>query len=162
MELQGVRQTDGFTCGPTVAMVASANLDPAYAATIDDPAAEQHRIHRAANRIWPRKLGTTPWGVAAVISSHAEALGTRYGWKLFRQDLGDVVAAVESGWPVPLLVGRIVPRHWVLIVGHADGVFQCFNPSSGRIADVPIEALHDKRAQGVGFPRPYAVVLPSA
>ncbi|MET7397261.1 hypothetical protein ABZS66_27630 [Dactylosporangium sp. NPDC005572] len=162
MDLHRIRQTDGFTCGPTVAMVASATLDPSYLSALADPAEEQHRIHRAANVLWPRKLGTTPWGVAAVINRHAAALDTRYRWHRFRPDLADVIAAVESGWPVPLLVGRVVPRHWVLIVGHTDGVLSCYNPGPGRVVEVPVADLRTHRLSGVGFPRPFAVVLPSA
>jgi len=92
----GVQQTDGFTCGPTVAMVASALLDPMYADGVADYGAEQHRIHTAANRIWPKKLGTTPWGVAATITAHTAELGTRYGWRLFRGRRDRNIRAI--GW----------------------------------------------------------------
>jgi hypothetical protein len=160
-DLSAVRQTDGYTCGPTVAMVASAALDPVYAAAIEDPAAEQHRLHALANRVWPRKLGTTPWGVAAVISGHAAALDTKYRWKVLRKDLHEVLAAVECGWPVPLLIGKIVPRHWVLIVGHADGVLRCFNPARGHIREVTVDDVRQGRLEPLGFPRAYAVVLPA-
>jgi hypothetical protein len=155
-----VRQTDGFTCGPTVALVASAALDPAYGATVADASAEQHRIHAAANRLWPRKLGTTPWGVAGVISAHAAALGVRYTWRLFRGDLRAAVAAVEGGWPVAMLIGGAIPRHWTLIVGHADGVLQCFNPARGVVTAVPVDDVRARRLQPLGFPRAFALVLP--
>ncbi|HTJ37888.1 MAG TPA: hypothetical protein VL738_32035 [Dactylosporangium sp.] len=156
-----VRQTDGFTCGPTVALVASAALDPAYGATVTDDAAEQHRIHAAANFIWPRKLGTTPWGVARVISGHTAALGTRYGWRRFRGDLRAAVAAVECDWPVAMLIGASIPRHWVLIVGHADGVLECFNPARGSVASIPVVDVAARRLQTLGFPRAFALVLPT-
>ncbi|MFG2038459.1 hypothetical protein [Dactylosporangium sp. NPDC048998] len=155
-----VRQTDGFTCGPTVALVASAALDPAYGATVTDAAAEQHRLHAAANRLWPRKLGTTPWGVAAVISAHTEALGVKYTWRLFRKDLGAVLAAVESGWPVAMLIGSTIPRHWVLIVGHEDGALRCFNPSRGEATTFTVADAQTRHLDTLGFPRAFAVVLP--
>jgi hypothetical protein len=154
------RQTDGFTCGPTVALAASAALDPVYGASIADAAAEQHRIHAAANRLWPRKLGTTPWGVAGVISAHTAALGTRYRWKIFTKDLHDVLAAVECGWPVALLIGNVIPRHWVLIVEHDGGVLRCFNPARGAVAEVTVEDARARRLDPLGFPRAFAVVLP--
>ena len=31
--------------------------------------------------------------------------------------LTDVLRDVNAGWPVAMLVGRFIPRHWVLIVG---------------------------------------------
>jgi hypothetical protein len=155
-----VRQTDGFTCGPTVALAAAVALDPAYAATITDAAAEQHRIHMAANRLWPRKLGTTPWGVAAAISAHSAALGVRYTWRLFRGDLSASIAAVEGGWPVAMLIGAVIPRHWVLVVGHTGGVLECFNPARGAVTSVPVEDVPARRLEPLGFPRAFAVVLP--
>ncbi|WP_432831313.1 hypothetical protein [Dactylosporangium sp. CA-092794] len=164
VEYRFVRQTDGFTCGPTVALVASAALDPAYAATLSDADAgtEQRRIHAAANRLWPRRLGTTPWGVAAIISAHTAPLGVRYRWRRFRPALGPELAAVETGWPVPLLIGNAVPRHWVLIVGHADGVLRCFNPARGAVIEVPLADARNRRlAATLGFPRPFVTVLPA-
>ncbi|MEV4509586.1 hypothetical protein AB0K00_11580 [Dactylosporangium sp. NPDC049525] len=161
----GVRQTDGFTCGPTVAMVASALLDPSYADVVADYGAEQHRIHAAANRIWPKKLGTTPWGVAATITAHTAELGTRYGWRFFRgrrDRLADVTAAVDTGWPVAMLVGKGVPRHWVLITAHPqETVLRCFEPGSGQVRDATIEEIQQHRIPRLGFPRAYALVLPT-
>ncbi|WP_433210437.1 hypothetical protein ACQP00_47835 [Dactylosporangium sp. CS-047395] len=155
-----VRQTDGFTCGPTVAMVAAAALDPQYGATVTDPATEQHRIHAAANRLWPRKLGTTPWGVAAFISRHTAPLGVRYGWRLFRGDLGPAIAAVECDWPVAMLIGKGVPRHWVLIVGHDGDDLHCFNPARGVVTTIPVADVRARRLEPLGFPRAFALVLP--
>jgi hypothetical protein len=165
-ERTGVRQTDGFTCGPTVAMVASGLLDPHYADTVSDFGAEQHRIHAHANRIWPRKLGTTPWGVAATITAHTRELGVRYGWRLFRgrrDPLTDVTAAVDTGWPVALLVGKGIPRHWVLITAHpSPEVLRCFEPGSGQVRDATLEEFQQHRLPRLGFPRAYALVLPTA
>jgi hypothetical protein len=167
VDLADIRQTDGFTCGPTSALVACALLDPAYAAALDTTAAglatEQHRIHRAANRIWPRKLGTTPWGVAAAISRHSARLGARYGWRRFRgrrDDLADVGAAVVTGWPVALLIGSAVPRHWVLLVERTESGFRAYNPASGRVDPVTLDELR-RHTLRLGFPRAYAVVLPT-
>ncbi|GAA3283239.1 hypothetical protein Dvina_48255 [Dactylosporangium vinaceum] len=155
-----VRQTDGFTCGPTVALVASAALDPEYGATVTDPAAEQHRLHRAANFIWPRKLGTTPPGVAAVISRHTAPLGVRYGWRVFRGDLAPAIAAVECDWPVGLLIGNSIPRHWILIIGHDSGRLQCFNPARGSETTIAVEDVAGRKLDPLGFPRAFALVLP--
>jgi hypothetical protein len=149
-------------------LVAGALLDPAYASVLDTTpaglAVEQHRIHRATNKVWPRRLGTTPWGVAAAISRHSAALGVRYGWRLFRgrrDELADVVAAVDSGWPVALLIGNVIPRHWVLVTEHPDAAgFRAYNPASGRMRALTLTELW-RRELKLGFPRAFALMLPT-
>ncbi|HEY6573387.1 MAG TPA: hypothetical protein VI029_00320, partial [Mycobacterium sp.] len=70
-----LRQRDGVTCGPTVAVVAGALLDPAYRKKLHGRgdavstaglawfAREQVRVHDRVPRLWPRRHGTTPMGV---------------------------------------------------------------------------------------------------
>ena len=117
-----LRQRDGVTCGPTVAVVAGALLDPAQMAVLSDPttfAAEQAKVHGAVNRVWPRRLGTTPAGMARALTARSSVSGFRYRWRLFRgrrDRLSDVRCSVQEGRPVAMLIGRFVPRHWVLIV----------------------------------------------
>jgi hypothetical protein len=162
-------QRDGVTCGPSVAVVASAILNPAYSARLTGRewfAAEQARVHDAVNRIWPQRYGTTPMGVAAAISEHG---AVPYRWRVWwgrRDRLTDVLAAVDAGRPVAMLVGRIVPRHWVLLLSRdrmrAPGVVACYEPSSGQVRAVEIEAIRTATLGNVGFPRPYAFVLPSS
>jgi hypothetical protein len=167
VDLGAVRQTDGFTCGPTSAMVAGALLDPGYAAALDTTPAgfalEQRRIHRASNRLWPRALGTTPLGVAAAISKHSGPLGVRYGWRIFkgrRDDLADAIAAIDTGWPVAVLIGNVIPRHWVLAREHPEpAVLRVYNPAWGRTVDVDPDQLRRREAR-LGFPRVFALVLP--
>jgi hypothetical protein len=163
-----LRQRDGATCGPTVAVVAGALLDPASGASLTDRAwfdAEQLRVHAEVNRLWPRRLGTTPTGMARALSAHRSASGVRYRWRLFhggRDALTDVSGAVESERPVAMLIGRFIPRHWVLIVD-ADGAhWQCYEPSSGEVRSVAVDAVRRSRLTGLGYPRPFAFVLPRA
>jgi hypothetical protein len=167
----GLRQRDGVSCGPAVAVLAGALLDPSYAHRLTGPAepagrawfvAEQGRVHAAANRIWPRALGTTPWGMAATISAHSLAHGVRYGWRLPRRGdaLSDVQRAVTARWPVAMLVGNVVPRHWVLILEVRDEGLRCYEPSAGEIRSVSLAAVRAARLTGLGFPRPFAWVLP--
>src|ERR1700710_331958 len=120
-----LRQRDGVTGGPAVAVVAGALLDPAYRTRLSALGwfhDEQRRIHRDVDWLWPRRLGTTPMGVASAISVHSARYGVRYRWRpcsglLGRHDrIVDVLHAVEAGWPVAMLVGRVVPRHWLLLV----------------------------------------------
>jgi hypothetical protein len=163
-----LRQRDGVTCGPTVAVVASALLDPGYQAALSDPrwfAGEQARVHADVNRVWPRRLGTTPAGMARALSAHSSASGVRYRWRLFwgrRDGLIDVQGAVAAGLPVAMLIGRFIPRHWVLIVEAGPTAWQCYEPSSGQVRAVDVDALRQSRLSGLGYPRSFAFVLPRA
>lgn len=160
-----LRQRDGVTCGPSVAIVGAALLDPDYAAGLAEPdwfSAEQERVHRRLNRLWPRALGTTPAGMVAALS---EPGAVRYRWRLARgrrDALMDVREALLLGYPVAMLIGRFVPRHWVLLVSLAgDDGFACYEPSSGAVRRVGVASIRTARLTGVGFPRPVAFVLPS-
>ena len=163
-----LRQRDGVTCGPTVAVVAGALLDPGRRGELSDPvwfAGEQARVHRDVNRIWPRRLGTTPMGMARALTARSSAAGVRYRWRLFRgrrDRLSDVRQAVEGGWPVAMLIGRAIPRHWVLIVDSTWIQWQCYEPSSGEVRSVEVDAVRRSRLTGLGYPRPFAFVLPRA
>lgn len=69
-----LRQRDGVSCGPSVAIVAGALLDEDYRrelVTADWFDAEQRRVHRAANFLWPRFLGTTPAAVTRAVNGHS-------------------------------------------------------------------------------------------
>jgi len=172
-------QRDGVTCGPAVAVVAGALLDTGYRKKLtgsDDDSVgvagrawfdgEQGRIHHTVNRIWPRRYGTTPIGVARAISVHSARYGVRYGWRLWwgRHDaLADVLAAVDAHWPVAMLVGNVIPRHWVLMVerdAEAPDMVGCYEPSSGQVRRVGLKAIREASLGGVGYPRPFAFVLP--
>jgi hypothetical protein len=163
-----LRQRDGVSCGPTVAVVAGALLDPSFRARLSSTewfADEQARVHAEVNRIWPRRLGTTPSGLARALNAYAAARGFRYRWRLFRarrDKLVDVRRVVEAGWPVAMLVGRFIPRHWVLIIGVAGDDFECYEPSSGEVRSVDLNDVRRSRLIGLGFPRPFAFVLPSS
>jgi hypothetical protein len=161
-----LRQRDGVTCGPTVAVVAGALMDPGRRAALADQkwfADEQARVHAQLNRVWPRRLGTTPTGMARALT--ARSSGVRYRWRLFRgrrDRLSDVQHAVEAGWPVAMLIGRFIPRHWVLIVEAGAQRWQCYEPSSGEVRPVELDAVRRSRLTGLGYPRPFAFVLPRA
>ena len=168
MNLAGLalRQRDGVTCGPTVAVVAGALLDPLRRAALTDPAwfaAEQARVHSRMNRVWPRRLGMTPWGMTRALTAHSARFGVRYRWRLFRgrrDRLADVRRAVDGGWPVAMLLGRFIPRHWVLVVDVDGEVFDCYEPSSGAVRRVAFGDVRRARVPGLGYPRPFAFVVP--
>ena len=171
MKLAGLqlRQRDSTTCGPSVAVVAGALVDPAYRIELTESSRswfddEQLRVHADVNRVWPRMLGTTPMGIARALTTRTELRGVRYRWRPFRgrrDRLVDVLAHVEAGWPVALLVGRFIPRHWVLIVEVRGRTLQCYEPSSGEVRPADIAAVRNSRLTGLGYPRPFAFVLPS-
>jgi hypothetical protein len=163
-----LRQRDGVTCGPTVAVVAGALLDPGRQGELADPAwfaDEQARVHAEVNRIWPRRLGTTPTGMARALTARSSSSGVRYRWRLFRgrrDRLSDVRRAVAADLPVAMLIGRFIPRHWVLIVDVDWLQWQCYEPSSGEVRSVEVAAVRRSRLSGLGYPRPFAFVLPKA
>lgn len=172
MKLGGrsLRQRDGVTCGPTVVVVAGALLDPHRRAALTEPgsgpawfSAEQARVHAEINRVWPRRLGTTPWAMARALTAHSVLFGVRYRWRLLRgrrDRLTDVRRAVADGWPVAMLIGRVIPRHWVLIVEAVGPALECYEPSSGDVRSVDLETVRRARLAGLGYPRPFAFVLP--
>lgn len=166
-----LRQRDGRTCGPSVAVVAGALLDPGYRSGLSSDAdagrewfsQEQMRVHALVNRVWPRALGTTPMGVGRALTVHTRDRGVRYRWRLWRgrrDRLSDVLDAVGSKWPVPMLIGRWIPRHWVLIVDMSGDGLHCYEPSSGAVRTVGVEAVRLAQLSGLGYPRPFAFVLP--
>jgi hypothetical protein len=160
-----LRQRDGVSCGPSVAIVARGLLDEDYRAQLAIAGwfeAEQSRVHRTVNRIWPRFLGTTPVAVARALDGYSGRL--RYRWRPVRRRdrLLDVREAVLLGRPVPMLVGRVIPRHWVLLVDvQGTQAFRCYEPSSGELRTVTADAIRRARLTGVGYPRPFAFVVPS-
>ena len=161
-----LRQRDGVTCGPTVAVVAGALLDAGRQAKLSDPAwfaGEQARVHREVNRLWPRRLGTTPTGMARALTARSSPAGVRYRWRLFhgrRDSLSDVQHSAEAGRPVAMLTGRFLPRHWVLVVEADRRRWRCYEPSSGEVRSVEVDAVRRSRLSGLGYPRPFAFVLP--
>lgn len=163
-----VRQRDGVTCGPSVAVMAGALLDREYGAALESAKAqqwfdaEQGRVHRAVNMVWPRALGTTPAGMARAITERSRSRGVRYHWRPARRGdpLSDVSAALPAGLPVAMLIGAAIPRHWVLLTQSDGSVFRCYEPSTGHLHAVPVEAIREGRLHALGFPRAFAFVLP--
>lgn len=157
-----LRQRDGVTCGPSVAVMAGALLDPRQRARLQGEgaqqwfAAEQGRVHRSVNVMWPRALGTTPAGMARALSGY----GTRYRWRSAARTLTQACAAVGDGWPVAMLIGAAIPRHWVLLTELSGSSLRCYEPSSGRSVQIAVDDIRAARLESLGFPKPFAFVLP--
>ena len=161
-----LRQRDGVTCGPSVAVTAGALIDAEYGAPLRDGepehaqtwfAAEQGRVHRAVNRVWPRALGTTPAGMARALSAH----GVAYRWRRAGRSMSDVLSAVSTGRPVAMLIGGVIPRHWVLLTEVDGSAMRCYDPASGQRSWISVADIREARLRGLGFPRPFAFVLPA-
>ncbi|MBC3193289.1 hypothetical protein H7X46_19705 [Pseudonocardia sp. C8] len=158
------RQADGVSCGPSVLLVTAALTGSGWPGPAADRfAAAQRLAHRQANRLWPRALGTTPWGMRAWLRRHAPAAGP-YRVRPWTRGVGtDVAGAASAGRPVPLLVGsRWLPRHWVLVVGAgADGRWRVYEPSSGRVRGFDPRTFAGGGAVAVlGWPRAWCVLVP--
>jgi hypothetical protein len=98
--------------------------------------------------------------MARALNSHS---AVPYRWRPARRNdpLTDVCAAVAEGWPVAMLIGSTIPRHWVLLIEVRDSALRCYEPSSGRLVEVDVAAIRAAALTGLGFPRPFAFVLPT-
>jgi hypothetical protein len=141
-------------------------LDAGFGARFD---ARQKQVHRETNRFWPQALGTTPWGAVRWLRDHVPAAG-RHRVRLVDDtsaaDVARVVAHVEAaltaGRPVPLLVGSLVPRHYVLAVGVDAAGWRVYEPTSAQVRVLDLAALRERRLGPVlGFDRLHAVLLPT-
>jgi hypothetical protein len=182
-------QVDGTTCGSAVLVALAAWADPAEVQRLEavptggqQPAgggfgarydARQKQVHRQSNRFWPQALGTTPWGASRWLRDHVPTAG-RYRVRLVDDtsaaDMEDLIAAVgaalAAGRPVPLVVGTLVPRHYVLALradDSRDGAgWRVYEPTSGQVRLLDLAAVRARRlAPVLGFDRLHAVLLPS-
>ncbi|MGC4174617.1 hypothetical protein [Demequina sp.] len=125
---------------------------------------------------WPRALGTPPWRVDNV--TRCAGLRMR-GFVIDDGVPGDLAAglahasaALRDGIPVTAYVGgdvslgleAAVPRHVVLLVGRDGDALRIYEPGSGAVHAVPVEALsppHGKLAALGHWTRLVWLVLPS-
>ncbi|MEV4639829.1 hypothetical protein AB0J80_21030 [Actinoplanes sp. NPDC049548] len=180
-----MRQFDGTTCGSAAIVAAKAVLDPLYAWALttggrpDSPEesdesfarrlrAEQQRVHDRTDTLWPQSLGTPPWGVSALLSRDPAGLGARYRWvsavplvpALAGTVLRRALAAAALGYPVPVLLGDLIPRHYVLLLGQDGDAASFYEPSAGAVIVVSTRDLLRPDVRKLGFPRLHGAVLP--
>ena len=177
LDSQAIRQQDETTCGSMSIILARATNDPIYALSLSaDPrrsltdmlTVEEQRVHDETNTIWPQALGTTPWGVTDVLNNNRGEIGTAYDWHLVDDtDAGSVgpaltnaVSAVDAGYPVPVLIGDGIPRHYVLLIGHDDGMLTFYNPS-GAIERISEADFLDGDVSALGYRHVQAVITPT-
>ena len=161
-----IKQFDETACGSTTIMVARAMNDPIYALSLGGEErirAEEQRIHDSTNRLWPQRLGTTPWGLAGELNRH----GTQYAWRAVDDTIaGSVgtaleaaVGAVDAGHTVPVLIGDGYPKHYVLLIGHEGGELVFYNPS-GEVTRVSEADFRDGNMSALGYRHVQGVVTP--
>ena len=162
-------QRDGGTCGPSVAVVAGALLDRDYDSKLDRAHgrawfdAEQGRVHAATNRVWPSASASRRAAWPRTISGHSVARDTALRWRPWRgrrTRWPTSRRAVHARWPVAMLIGNAIPRHWVLIVECVGETLHCYEPSSGELVPVSKAAVRTARLTPLGYPRAFALVLP--
>ncbi|MBC8093180.1 MAG: hypothetical protein H7Y15_14830, partial [Pseudonocardia sp.] len=131
--------------------------------------ARQKQIHKESARFWPQSLGTLPWGMVAWLRRNVPSAGP-YRVRLVddtdARDVTDVIAAVgvalRAGRPVPLLVGPILPRHYVMAVGLHEGGWKVYEPTSGQVRALDLDLIRRRSLRKVlGFDRLHAALLPS-
>jgi hypothetical protein len=153
--------------GSGVAVGAQAGVTTGFGERYD---ARQKEVHRQATRFWPQALGTTPWGMVGWLRRHVPAAGpyrVRLVDDVSATDVDDALAqagaALAGGRPVPLLVGSLVPRHYVLALGvDGDGRWRVYEPTSGQVRVLDLRLVRERRLASVlGFDRLHAVLLPA-
>jgi hypothetical protein len=180
-----VRQYDDTSCGSTSIVVAHAMADPIYSFllttgghpdTADETGerflarlkAEEHRMHRATNLLWPAVIGTPPWGLRDQMNEQAMGIGGQYRWMVTEEwvtgpvdaVVRQALAAVDDGYPVPVLIGDAIPRHYVLLVHYDTAGALFYEPTSGAIKRVAAAALARRNLGVLGFPHLKGVILP--
>lgn len=117
---------------------------------------------------WPRALGTPPWGARRELELGASDPGADYDVAWVRQrstaGLQQVYAAlrrrVRTGRPALLYVGNArLPRHVVLVMPATGRQgLDVYEPSAGRVVDLPEQAFVERRLTLAGWDVPWAVV----
>ncbi|MGI9001577.1 MAG: hypothetical protein ACR2GH_07905 [Pseudonocardia sp.] len=174
-------QVDATTCGSAVLVALAAWANTAEVRRLDGEGAagaagfgarydaRQRQVHRESRRFWPQALGTTPWGMAAWLRRHvpgARPYHVRLVDDVSTADVTDVLnavtAALLAGRPVPLLLGRFVPRHYVLALGLHRGGWRVYDPASGQVRALDLQlVLQRSLAPVLGYDRLHAALLPT-
>jgi hypothetical protein len=166
LRLDGEEATTAATASGGATAGAVAGVATGFGARYD---ARQKQVHRQSTRFWPQALGTTPWGMVGWLRRHAPGAGpyrARMVDDVSAADLDDALSAagtaLSAGRPVPLLVGSLVPRHYVLALGVLDdGQWRVYEPTSGHIRALDPRLVRERRAARVlGFDRLHALLIP--
>lgn len=172
-----ISQYDDTTCGSTTLVAIRMAVDPLYAfrlttggrpGTGRDSAAgfesrlrdEERSVHRRTASWWPEAAGTPPWGLDAEANRAAAGLPVEYRWETadpgFPARTDDIVrlavAAADRGYPVPMLIGDLIPRHYVLLLAADRSGALFFEPTAGEIRRVTTAELARRDFGALGYP----------
>lgn len=117
---------------------------------------------------WPRALGTPPWGARSELEYGAAEPGADYDIAWFRLGGAPVLQAaytslqqrVRAGRPALLYIGNAwTPRHVVLVMpATGDQELDVYEPSAGRVVDLPRRAFVSRQLGIAGWDVPWAAV----
>jgi hypothetical protein len=176
-----IRQYDDTTCGSAAIVLAHLLTDPLFALQLTGQAgddtgekflarlkAEERRVHGATNLVWPMLLGTPPWGMRDQMNLPAVGMGGRYEWTMVPDwapgaadtVLRQALVAVARGYPVPVLIGDLLPRHYVLLVAVTTTGALFFEPGKGAILRISPDDLRRRDFHALGFSTLKGAVLP--
>ena len=181
-------QQSRTTCGSASLTIARMLVNPQFARWIRDGLGKDARdgdvpdagteIARRTNGVvgaggrlqppWPRGLGTPPWGALHELEFGAADPAADYDVEWFRFGSNDALAKayaelrtrVRAGRPAVLYIGNAwSPRHVVLVMP-ATGAqeLDVYEPSIGRVVDLPHDAFVARRLQMAGWGVPWAAV----
>jgi hypothetical protein len=168
-----LRQPDRRSCGAASLVMARRLADPRYAGLVDDQATfarEAATLHRRLTSVadarggwqvpWLRAIGTPPWAAARDLGI---LTGVPYAVHPVRvvRHVWTHLAGVAPSRPVAVYVGsRLLPRHVVLVTGVADEVATTYEPSSGRLVEVPRSRWESGPLRLAGWDLPWCVISP--
>jgi hypothetical protein len=117
---------------------------------------------------WPRAFGTPPWGARNEIEFGASDPTADYDVSWFRfgssgrleRSYAALRERVADGRPALLYIGNAwTPRHVVLVMPPTRGQqLDVYEPSVGRVLDLPREAFAARRLRMAGWDVPWAAV----
>lgn len=121
---------------------------------------------------WPRALGTPPWGARRELEFGAAAPGVHYDVSWLRHRSAGALARayavlqarVRDGCPALLYIGNaLLPRHVVLVMPPSgDQDLDVYEPSVGRVVDLPRQTFVERRLRMAGWDVPWAVIWADA
>lgn len=165
VDLGGLRQPDGRSCGAAV-LVAARMIGTEEPDT--DPRDFPDRVRLAHRELtsaagnaapWPRALGTPPWSLGRRLGRRRVRLLVTRRSRIRRWP--EITTAVAAGTPVPVYVGTtLLPRHVVLAIGTVGDRLRIYEPSKGAIVAETRDAVVDGRLEQSGWRQPWLALLP--
>jgi hypothetical protein len=182
-----ISQVDDTTCGSTTIVAARALIDPVYALHLTTGGrpgtaeesdgrfrrrlrVEEQRVHDETGLLWPQRAGTPPWGISDLLNRDPADLGAHYRWTavvpgvpaLADSVVRRALTAADRGYPVPILLGDLIPRHYVLLLRRDGWGASFYEPTAGEVVVVPTRDLERRDFSELGYARLHGAILPSA